>query len=211
MSGSFVHNNKVESATAGGCMRMNTSRTVPGGRPSFWEHSFIRRLRYDHNYATGVFGKLLNDMKTYGCDGNEPTTPHGLDRTFIMCNPAFFNENWANYTTSGGSVIHTGSEPADYTTSLVGNTSLEWIKSIVSQGKDHPPFFAYLGPHAPHLPSTPAPWCKCRAPFASASKTSKKPLHRCRPPDRPDARAERPGLQLQRQGDARLPARGADH
>ena len=50
MSGSFVHNNKVESATAGGCMRMNTSRTVPGGRPSFWEHSFIRRLRYNHNY-----------------------------------------------------------------------------------------------------------------------------------------------------------------
>ena len=158
MSGSFVHNNKVESATAGGCMRMNTSRTVPGGRPSFWEHSFIRRLRYDHNYATGVFGKLLNNMATYGCDGNEPTTPHGLDRTFIMCNPNFFNENWANYTTSGGSVVFTGSEPANYTTSLVGNTSLEWIKSIVSQGKDHPPFFAYLGPHAPHLPSTPAPW-----------------------------------------------------
>lgn len=25
-------------------------------------------------------------------------------------------------------------------------------------GKTHPPFYAWIGPHAPHLPSTPAPW-----------------------------------------------------
>jgi len=41
---------------------------------------------------------------------------------------------------------------------VVGNASLSWIRSVVSQGAGHKPFFAYLGPHAPHLPSTPAPW-----------------------------------------------------
>jgi N-acetylglucosamine-6-sulfatase len=42
---------------------------------------------------------------------------------------------------------------------LFSHTTLKaWIKSVVEQGPDHPPFFAYLGPHAPHLPSTPAPW-----------------------------------------------------
>ena len=29
---------------------------------------------------------------------------------------------------------------------------------MVETGPDHPPFFAYLGPHAPHKPSQPAPW-----------------------------------------------------
>ena len=162
MSGKFVHNNKVKDAKSGGCMRMNTSRAAPpAGNPKFWEDSFIHRLRYKHGYATGVFGKLLNGMTTYGCNGDFDVP--GLDRGYIMCNPAFFHETWADYTTddSGkgtGSVHQTGNEPANYTTSLLGNASLAWIRSIVGQGKDHPPFFAFMGPHAPHLPSTPAPW-----------------------------------------------------
>ena len=41
---------------------------------------------------------------------------------------------------------------------MVGNSTLQWIKSVVESGADHKPFFAYMGPHAPHLPSTPAPW-----------------------------------------------------
>jgi N-acetylglucosamine-6-sulfatase len=162
MSGKFVHNNKVKDAKSGGCMRMNTSRAAPpAGNPKFWEDSFIHRLRYKHGYATGVFGKLLNGMTTYGCNGDFDVP--GLDRGYIMCNAAFFHETWADYTTddSGkgtGSVHQTGNEPANYTTSLLGNASLAWIRSIVGQGKDHPPFFAFMGPHAPHLPSTPAPW-----------------------------------------------------
>ena len=30
--------------------------------------------------------------------------------------------------------------------------------AVVESGTDHPPFFAYIGPHAPHLPSTPPPY-----------------------------------------------------
>ena len=32
------------------------------------------------------------------------------------------------------------------------------MQSVIETGPDHPPFFVYLGPHAPHKPSTPAPW-----------------------------------------------------
>jgi N-acetylglucosamine-6-sulfatase len=43
------------------------------------------------------------------------------------------------------------------TTSIVGNSSLDWINSVIAD-KNHPPFFAWVGPHAPHLPSTPSVW-----------------------------------------------------
>ena len=59
------------------------------------------------------------------------------------------------YMTDGGTTTESG---VNYTTSLVGNTSLNWVEEVVSSGKDHPPFFVFIGPHSPHLPSTPAPW-----------------------------------------------------
>lgn len=37
----------------------------------------------------------------------------------------------------------------------IGNQSMAWLNSIVS---DPRPFFLYLAPHAPHGPATPAPW-----------------------------------------------------
>jgi len=44
--------------------------------------------------------------------------------------------------------------PADQTTQI-GNRSLAWIREVANGPK---PFFAYLGPHAPHYPAEPAPW-----------------------------------------------------
>ena len=55
-------------------------------------------------------------------------------------------------------MVATGDEPEEYTTSLIGNATLEWMRSIVSEGSLHDPFFAFVGPHAPHLPSTPPPY-----------------------------------------------------
>lgn len=49
----------------------------------------------------------------------------------------------------------TGHQATNYTTSLIGNKTIEWLKLVKDQ-----PFFAYLGPHAPHLPATPAEWYK---------------------------------------------------
>jgi hypothetical protein len=43
-------------------------------------------------------------------------------------------------------------------TQVLGNATINWIESVLEAGPTHPPFFAWIGPHAPHLPSTPAPW-----------------------------------------------------
>ena len=171
LSGRANHNNKATSyATSGGgvqadgmCMRMNTSLTL---NPDFWANSFVQTLHDVHGYATGMFGKVLNDMDDYGCVSNDH--PPGVDRTFVMCTHTFVNCAWVDRgapdSPPPGKLNYTGDAPDDYTTSLVGNSSLRWIKSVVEGGGGggaaarHRPFFAWLGPHAPHLPSTPADW-----------------------------------------------------
>merc|ERR1712130_207112 len=45
----------------------------------------------------------------------------------------------------------------DYTTAVVGNRSIEWIRKVAGKGK---PFFAYIAPKAAHEPFTPATWYK---------------------------------------------------
>ena len=74
LAGRYNHNNKATSyARSGGgvvndgmCMRMNTSQTL---NPGFWQNSFVHRLKTDFGYQTGMFGKVLNDMTDYGCNG----------------------------------------------------------------------------------------------------------------------------------------------
>jgi N-acetylglucosamine-6-sulfatase len=169
LSGRVYHNNKATSANAswqspGGekfmCMHMNTSRTL---NPGFWQESFVNRLYREHGYTTGMFGKVLNQMSDYGC--NEGSTTPGLDRIFTMCGPSYTNQHWidqfaVDYESPSTGLNHTGERPEDYTTSLIGNTSLAWIKSVVESGPNHRPFFAWLGPHSPHMPATPAEWYK---------------------------------------------------
>jgi len=148
LSGRYQHNNHVSGPDAGGCMRQNTSRY---DNPSFWEHSVVTQLNRK-GYTTGMFGKVLNDMDSYGCDGSG--LPPALDRSLVMCTHTFFNCSWVN----DSQLLRTGDRPEDYTTSVLGNASVAWIRSVLEMGKTHPPFYAWIGPHAPHLPSTPAPW-----------------------------------------------------
>ena len=99
LSGRANHNNKATSyATSGGgvqadgmCMRMNTSLTL---NPDFWAKSVVQTLHDVHGYATGMFGKVLNDMDDYGCVSNDH--PPGVDRTFVMCTHTFVNCSWVD-------------------------------------------------------------------------------------------------------------------
>lgn len=166
LSGRFYHNNKVSreaqydrEAPYRGCMSMNTSRVY---NPSFWDNSLVATLKR-RGYATAVFGKMLNEMDTFGCA--EGFTPPYLDRFLIMCNHNFFKERWADSSDPNRSdnesvaINQTGIAPSDYTTSQIGNASLAWIRSVIERGgESHPPFFVWLGPHAPHKPSTPPQW-----------------------------------------------------
>merc|ERR1719171_617172 len=159
MSGKYLHNIKSSSAQAPGCMHMNVSLEA---NPEFWGTSIVPAL-HDLGYRTGVFGKLLN--MGFGCEGAKGSgakQPHGLDRGLIMCNEEFYNQEWNNVTLTPNGVlhnlVHTGSRPEDYTTTVAGNATLDFIKAVVGEGPGHAPFFAYFGPHAPHLPSTPPPY-----------------------------------------------------
>jgi N-acetylglucosamine-6-sulfatase len=160
LSGKFNHNNRGPAGYSG-CMNMNVSRT---DNPEWWEDTLVAKLRRDHGYAVGMFGKVLNVMDSYGCKPGFKT-PH-VDRFLVMCNHNFFNETWADdrdpHTPGppGTNVAlnKTAAASADYTTSIIGNASIAWMKSVIESGPDHPPFFAYLGPHAPHKPSQPAAW-----------------------------------------------------
>mmetsp|Transcript_93642 Transcript_93642/g.180696 ORF Transcript_93642/g.180696 Transcript_93642/m.180696 type:complete len:581 (+) Transcript_93642:35-1777(+) len=157
LSGKYTHNVKSASRDADGCMHMNTSRVQ---NPGFWADSFIPALK-KQGYTTGLFGKVLNKMDDYGCDGKH--FAEGVDRSFIMCKIKFYGAHWTNFTaTAGGGrdggLFTSGRTPEDYSTTVLGNASLAWIRSIVESGSDHTPFFAWLGPHAPHLPSTPPPY-----------------------------------------------------
>eukprot|EP00511_Aplanochytrium_stocchinoi_P000535 CAMPEP_0204841948 /NCGR_PEP_ID=MMETSP1346-20131115/44320_1 /ASSEMBLY_ACC=CAM_ASM_000771 /TAXON_ID=215587 /ORGANISM="Aplanochytrium stocchinoi, Strain GSBS06" /LENGTH=416 /DNA_ID=CAMNT_0051980459 /DNA_START=976 /DNA_END=2223 /DNA_ORIENTATION=+ len=45
----------------------------------------------------------------------------------------------------------------NYSTSVIGNISVTWIREMASQSQ---PFFAYIAPKAAHEPFNPAPWYK---------------------------------------------------
>ena len=114
LSGRWYHNNKVDLAGAfdkespyKGCMRMNTSRVY---NPGFWQHSLVATLKTKHGYATGLFGKVLNVMDSYGCVPGF-STPH-VDRLFVMCNHNFFNERWADSRDPARADNHSVARPA---------------------------------------------------------------------------------------------------
>jgi hypothetical protein len=44
---------------------------------------------------------------------------------------------------------------SNYGTALISNRSLEFVRRALAADV---PFFAYIAPHAPHEPGTPAPW-----------------------------------------------------
>ncbi|CAE8613901.1 unnamed protein product [Polarella glacialis] len=47
------------------------------------------------------------------------------------------------------------SDASNYSTAIIGNASLAWIKEVAGKGQ---PFFAYIAPKAAHEPFNPAPW-----------------------------------------------------
>ena len=60
-----------------------------------WPLRVLARAAPDHGYKTGVFGKLLNNMDDYGCNGPDgdggggaSSVADGIDRAFFMCKVA---------------------------------------------------------------------------------------------------------------------------
>ncbi len=98
------------------------------------------------HYATALVGKYLN--------GYESTyEPPGWDR-WVALLVGDSDKGYYDYDMNvDGAKVHHGSEPQDYSTDVLAQSSADFIRSV----SPDQPLFLYFAPHAPHDPSTPPP------------------------------------------------------
>jgi N-acetylglucosamine-6-sulfatase len=108
--------------------------------------TFVRTLQ-QHGYTTGLFGKYYNAYSDF-C-GKNVHVPKGWTKFFGFCD----DNKYTNITWNDDGVM-TPPSPT-YMTSDIGNATVEFLTKALAGTA---PVFAYIAPHAPHVPSTPAPW-----------------------------------------------------
>ena len=146
-SGRYYHN---VGAPNGSCMHVNSEYWV------FDKTSLFSTLQ-SGGYLTGVFGKVTNDQGGYFC---KKMMADGMTMVSSPCDyNDFYSKKYFVKLANGTKYVETldGSLPTTYQTSQIGNRSISWIKEVATSNAGTP-FFAYLGPHAPHYPADPAPW-----------------------------------------------------
>ena len=162
----------VESPKVGscGCMRMDCGE-------AFEEDTYATALRRA-GYATAYFGKYLNPPAMVRYCRNETLGPlehgwpPGWDVFYGMCDQAstpqgaYYSVNWVD--SEAGSITFTGTEPRDYTTSVVGNKTVAYLKERPSEKE---PFFVAAAVRAPHAPQLPPPWYADAFPEAAVPRS----------------------------------------
>jgi hypothetical protein len=153
LGGRYFHNLRVSKHNApGGCMQANLSKVYDDG---YFAPAFANQ-----GYTVGVFGKHLNN-------GNPARAPSGVDRWLVngggnYLNPSF---SFASGGTPGSHVTFDNCTGAPcYSTSVIGNATLDWIRAVRLSSRPKP-FFAYVAVKAPHIQdgpgwpvAIPAPW-----------------------------------------------------
>jgi len=142
-----------------GCMRMNIS-----SYGAFESTTYANQLMRA-GYTTAYFGKYLNPPAIVKYCRNETLGklthgwPSGWDVFYGMCDQAsspegaYYDVDWIDSV--AGAVTHTGVAPEDYSTSVIGNKTVQWI---LSKGAAAQPFMAVAAVRAPHKPYLPPPW-----------------------------------------------------
>jgi arylsulfatase A-like enzyme len=100
----------------------------------------VQRYLHDAGYRTAIMGKYLNSWKL----ANDP--PY-FDRWAII-HPASYWD--AEFNVDG----NVGTVPG-YSTNVMAAKAVRWLDQF--EGNDDQPWFLYIAPVAPHVPSTPAP------------------------------------------------------
>mmetsp|Transcript_38935 Transcript_38935/g.121222 ORF Transcript_38935/g.121222 Transcript_38935/m.121222 type:complete len:554 (-) Transcript_38935:109-1770(-) len=159
LSGRYFHNVRMPTPE-GGCMHVDEGKVNPV--------SFAKYLS-EVGYTAGWFGKHMNNCPHEPPPGFGCTTCYwfanggGIDREPGGYINATFSD-FAGGVPVSGTRYHrkpgvytadTSGEFAGYTTSVVANKSLEWVRKV---GRGPRPFFAAVASKSPHVPSTPAPW-----------------------------------------------------
>lgn len=127
------------------CMHINTTLVH--------NHTFAKALHEGGNYTVGLFGKWLNNCPFCGT-----SVPAGFDAWFAngggnYIAPQFHVRNLEQLGFQNG---HWQGGSENYSTAVIGNVSVAWIRSVLYAGSQ--PFFAFIAPKAAHEPYIPAPW-----------------------------------------------------
>ena len=143
LTGRYFHNIKRE---GGNCVDMHVNLTYPT------QQSFVRILKEEGGYSTGLFGKYLNQMPK--------AAPPGYDAWFAndggdYIAPTFQTKGLESLGLSDGKVKFSAAA-MNYSTSVIGNYSIKWMRKVAKE--ERKPFFAYIAPKAVHEPFNPAPW-----------------------------------------------------
>jgi arylsulfatase A-like enzyme len=118
----------------------------PHAYPAFKEESSdLPVWMHRAGYQTALVGKYINGYT--GVAGHHKIPP-GWDDWQVM--DSIPMEAYYNYSINdNGRLEHYGSKPSDYSTNVLANKAVQFIKSA------RRPFFLYFAPVAPHLPAIP--------------------------------------------------------
>eukprot|EP00547_Thalassionema_nitzschioides_P018200 CAMPEP_0194242198 /NCGR_PEP_ID=MMETSP0158-20130606/7807_1 /TAXON_ID=33649 /ORGANISM="Thalassionema nitzschioides, Strain L26-B" /LENGTH=471 /DNA_ID=CAMNT_0038977239 /DNA_START=112 /DNA_END=1524 /DNA_ORIENTATION=- len=162
LTGRMFHNLKTPNASAG-CMYIDVSSDLNN---TFYSNYYFAQHFKKIGYTVGMFGKHLNLY-------NPENPPRGIDRWMVNGGGNYHNPQfvWASADVQP-SAVHfnnctdkNGNKEPCYSTSIIGNASLDWIQDHIESGVSPEPFFAFISVKAPHIQdgpgypiATPAPW-----------------------------------------------------
>ena len=153
-SGRYFHNIGPPN-DPGECMHVDTSNVAKKATGLFG-------LMVNAGYEVGVFGKVTNDqskvLKQMSEEGSMTWASSPLNYNDYMGLPYY--RDYGNGTVSTETLNATNPiYGTAYQTAQIGNRTLDWIEALRKNPETaKKPFFAYVGPHAPHFPAQPAPW-----------------------------------------------------
>eukprot|EP01060_Flectonema_neradi_P002073 TRINITY_DN11254_c0_g1_i1.p1 TRINITY_DN11254_c0_g1~~TRINITY_DN11254_c0_g1_i1.p1 ORF type:complete len:541 (+),score=79.30 TRINITY_DN11254_c0_g1_i1:494-2116(+) len=186
-TGRYFHN--LRSSDGKGCMHANTTDV-------HLMNTGLFGLLTSHGYETGVFGKTTNDQQDQldglVAEGSVTWIDSPLDYNNYNCSVYY------RYNKTEGKQYNEKINATDpvygsiYQTSQLSNRTAAWLDVILSVPEaDRKPFFAYIGPHAPHYPAYPAPWHADLYPDYEAPRT---PNYNLSSPDKTNHIRQNAGL-----------------
>jgi N-acetylglucosamine-6-sulfatase len=117
-----------------------------GGAIAFDDHSSLATWLASGGYRTALVGKYLNGYTSLG----RCYFPAGWSEWNAVSSEP--EAQYFDYTINhDGVLVHRGSRPSDYSTSVFARTAARIVTS------DREPFFVYLAPATPHRPATRLP------------------------------------------------------
>jgi len=118
----------------------------PHSFPAFRQDSDLGVWMHKAGYETALVGKYVN---SYTAAYVHNQIPPGWDDWQVM--DSIPMEAYYNYSiNNNGRLVHYGNKPSDYSTTVLTNKAVRFIKQA------RHPFFLYFAPVAPHLPAIPA-------------------------------------------------------